>query len=147
MKSPDLSLRGPKGTVASSQRPAGSQAAHSEFEIPSHIVPAASPPGLFPFTVLHIIENYGIFSVKILTKKLRGDMLDLSEGNHCPNIRSIGTEGENAHEKPEINWKLLAIHDRSHRHFLALIRLHKAEIGAYDKYLGIALLHSRLAIQ
>ena len=69
MKSPDLPLRGPKGTVASSQRPAGSQAAHSEFEIPSHIVPAASPPGLFPFTVLHIIENYGIFSVKILTKK------------------------------------------------------------------------------
>ena len=64
MKSPDLSLRGPKGTVASSQRPAGSQAAHSEFEIPSHIVPAASPPGLFPFTVLHIIENYGIFSFK-----------------------------------------------------------------------------------
>ena len=67
MKSPDLSLRGPKGTVASSQCPAGSQATHSEFEIPSHIVPAASPPGLF--TVLHIIENYGIFSVKILTKK------------------------------------------------------------------------------
>ncbi len=53
-----------KGAVASSQRPAGSQAAHSEFEIPSHIVPAASPPGLFPFTALHIIENYGIFSVK-----------------------------------------------------------------------------------
>lgn len=69
MKSPDLSLRGPKGAVASSQRPAGSQATHSEFEIPSHIVPAAPPPGLFPFTVLHIIENYGIFSVKILTKK------------------------------------------------------------------------------
>ena len=44
---------------------------------------AASPPGLFPFTVLHIIENYGIFSVKILTKKLRGDMLDLPEGNTC----------------------------------------------------------------
>ena len=77
MKSPDLSLRSPKGTVASSQRPAGSQAAHSKFKIPSHIVPAAFPPGLFPFTVLHIIENYGIFSVKILTKKLRGDMLDL----------------------------------------------------------------------
>ena len=53
-----------KGAVASSQRPAGSQAAHSEFEIPSHTVPAASPPGLFPFAVLHIIENYGIFSVK-----------------------------------------------------------------------------------
>ena len=44
---------------------------------------AASPPGLFPFTALHIIENYGIFSVKILTKKLRGDMLDLSEGTTC----------------------------------------------------------------
>ena len=69
MKSPDLPLRGPKGTVASSQRPAGSQATHSEFEIPSHIVPAAPPPGLFPFAVLHIIENYGMFSVKILTKK------------------------------------------------------------------------------
>ena len=67
-----------KGAVASSQRPAGSQAAHSEFKIPSHIVPAASPPGLFPFTALHIIENYGIFSVKILTKKLRGDMLGLT---------------------------------------------------------------------
>ena len=25
--------------------------------------------GLFPFTALHIIENYGMFSVKILTKK------------------------------------------------------------------------------
>ena len=58
-----------KGAVASSQCPAGSQATHSEFEIPSHIVPAASPPGLFPFTALHIIENYGMFSVKILTKK------------------------------------------------------------------------------
>ena len=69
MKSPDLSLRSPKGTVASSQRPAGSQAAHSKFKIPSHIVPAAFPPGLFPFTALHIIENYGMFSVKILTKK------------------------------------------------------------------------------
>ena len=53
-----------KGAVASSQCPAGSQATHSEFEIPSHIVPAASPPGLFPFTALHIIENYGMFSVK-----------------------------------------------------------------------------------
>ena len=84
MKSPDLPLRGPKGAVASSQRPAGSQAAHSEFEIPSHIVPAAPPPGLFPFTVLHIIENYGIFSVKILTKKLRGDMLDLPRKEGSP---------------------------------------------------------------
>ena len=84
MKSPDVSLRGPKGTVASSQRPAGSQAAHSEFEIPSHIVPAAFPPGLFPFTVLHIIENYGMFSVKILTKKLRGDMLDLPRKEGSP---------------------------------------------------------------
>ena len=44
---------------------------------------AAFPLGLFPFTVLHIIENYGIFSAKILTKKLRGDMLDLPEGTTC----------------------------------------------------------------
>ena len=84
MKSPDLSLRSPKGTVASSQRPAGSQAAHSKFKIPSHIVPAAFTPGLFPFTALHIIENYGMFSVKILTKKLRGDMLDLPRKEGSP---------------------------------------------------------------
>ena len=45
---------------------------------------AASPPGLFPFTALHIIENYGIFSVKILTKKLRGDMLDLPRKEGSP---------------------------------------------------------------
>ena len=76
--------------------------------------------------------------------------------------RSIGTEGENAHEKPEI-LEITGFHDYSHRHFLSPVRLHKAEIGtddkslgfppitsvigAYDKYLGIALLHSRLAIQ
>ena len=53
-----------EGAVASSQRPAGSQATHSEFEIPSHIVPTELPPGLFPFTALHIIENYRVFSVK-----------------------------------------------------------------------------------
>ena len=45
---------------------------------------AAPPPGLFPFTALHIIENYGIFSVKILTKKLRGDMLDLPRKEGSP---------------------------------------------------------------
>ena len=61
MKSPDLSLRGPKGTVASSQRPAGSQATHSKFEIPSHIVPAAFPPGLFPFTYCILLKITGYF--------------------------------------------------------------------------------------
>ena len=45
---------------------------------------AAFPLGLFPFTALHIIENYGIFSVKILTKKLRGDMLDLPRKEGSP---------------------------------------------------------------
>ena len=50
---------------------------------------AVSPPRIFQFAVLHIIENYGIFSVKILTKKLRGDMLDLS-----------GKEGSPRKERP-----------------------------------------------
>ncbi|MFR8914203.1 MAG: hypothetical protein ACLVGX_00655 [Oscillospiraceae bacterium] len=53
-----------KGARASSQRPAGSQAAHMNSKS-SHIVLAASPPGLFPFTALHIIENYGYFLLNI----------------------------------------------------------------------------------
>ena len=73
-----------KGAVASSQHPAGWQDSLGEFENSSHIVPTELPPGLFPFTVLHIIENYGIFSVKILTKKLRGDMLDLPRKEGSP---------------------------------------------------------------
>ena len=101
---------------------------------------AASPPGLFPFTALHIIENYGIFSVKILTKKLRGDMLDLPEGNTCQTFNWNGREGENAHEKPEI-LEITGFHDCSHRHFLPPVRLHKAELGTDDKSLGFPLLH------
>ena len=126
--------------MASSQCPAGSQATHSEFEIPSHIVPAAAPPGLFPFTALHIIENYGMFSVKILTGTLWCDMLDISEGNTCQTFNWNGREGENAHEKPEI-LEITGFHDYSHRHFLPPVRLHKAEIGTDDKHLGFSLLH------
>ena len=57
--------------------------------------------------------------------------------------RSIGTEGENAHdhEKPEI-MEITGFHDCSHRHFLPPVRLHKAEIGTDDKYLDIGILHS-----
>ena len=57
--------------------------------------------------------------------------------------RSIGTEGENAHdhEKPEI-LEITGFHDCSHRHFLSPVRLNKAEIGTDDKYLDIGILHS-----
>jgi len=69
VKAKGLSLRGGRRPTWQSRSTMVVIGKPGEFESIPRIVPAVSPPGLSLFTALHIIENYGIFSVRILTEK------------------------------------------------------------------------------